>query len=54
MFPAVDLGGLERYRVRAGGGPVKLAEIDPRDRKGLPFGALCQHDRKYRKRSDRA
>jgi PPK2 family polyphosphate:nucleotide phosphotransferase len=38
MFPAVDLGELERYRVRAGGGPVKLAEIDPRDRKGLSFG----------------
>ena len=38
MFPAIDLGGLERYRVRAGGGPVKLADFDPRDRKGLTFG----------------
>ncbi len=38
MFPAVDLGGLERYCVCTGGGPVKLADIDPRDRKGLPFG----------------
>ncbi len=38
MFPAVDLGDLERYRVHAGGGAVKLADIDPRDRQGLSFG----------------
>ena len=37
MFPAIDLGPLERYRVRANGGAVKLAGIDPRDNKGLPL-----------------
>jgi PPK2 family polyphosphate:nucleotide phosphotransferase len=34
MFPAIDLGGLERYRVRAGD-TVKLTDSDPRDHKGL-------------------
>jgi PPK2 family polyphosphate:nucleotide phosphotransferase len=37
MFPKIDLGELERYRVRPGGA-VKLADIDPRDEKGLPLG----------------
>ena len=32
MFPAIDLGELERLRVREGG-PVKLADIDPRGHK---------------------
>lgn len=38
MFPKIDLGELERYRVPAKGGAVKLADIDPRDDKGLPLG----------------
>ncbi|HET7593928.1 MAG TPA: PPK2 family polyphosphate kinase [Stellaceae bacterium] len=37
MFPKIDLGELERYRVRTDGGRVTLADIDPRDRKGLPL-----------------
>ena len=36
MFPKIDLGELERYRVRAGS-TVKLADIDPRDHTGLPL-----------------
>jgi len=35
MFPKIDLGELERYRVPAKGEPVKLSAIDPRDDKGL-------------------
>jgi PPK2 family polyphosphate:nucleotide phosphotransferase len=35
MVAAIDLGEMERYRVPAKGAPVKLADIDPRDRKGL-------------------
>jgi PPK2 family polyphosphate:nucleotide phosphotransferase len=37
MFPKIDLGELERYRVRPGGA-VKLADIDPRDESGLALG----------------
>jgi polyphosphate kinase 2 PPK2 len=37
MFPAVDLGALERYRVPATGRLPKLVEIDPQDQKGLPL-----------------
>jgi hypothetical protein len=36
MFPAIDLGALERYRV-----PVEwkggLSAIDPREREAIPF-----------------
>jgi PPK2 family polyphosphate:nucleotide phosphotransferase len=35
MFPKIDLGGLERYRVPANGAAVKLDDIDPRDQQGL-------------------
>lgn len=38
MFPAINLGTLERYRVPAKEPRVRLAQIDTRDRKGLPFG----------------
>lgn len=31
MFPKIDLGELERYRVPATGAAVKLGDIDPRD-----------------------
>ncbi|HKW55617.1 MAG TPA: polyphosphate kinase 2 family protein [Stellaceae bacterium] len=37
MFPKIDLGELERYRVRPAGGAVKLADHDPRDQQGLPL-----------------
>lgn len=37
MFPAINLGVLERYRVRAKGEPVRLAQVDPKDRQALPF-----------------
>jgi len=37
MFPRIDLGELERYRVPAKGAMVKLSEIDPRDEHGLPL-----------------
>jgi PPK2 family polyphosphate:nucleotide phosphotransferase len=37
MFPAIDLGALERYRVPATGRLPKLVEIDPRDQDGLPY-----------------
>jgi len=36
MFPAVNLGALERYRVPADW-RGKLADIDPRDREAIPF-----------------
>jgi PPK2 family polyphosphate:nucleotide phosphotransferase len=36
MFPVIDLGILERYRVWTTDGTRKLAEIDPKD-KALPF-----------------
>jgi PPK2 family polyphosphate:nucleotide phosphotransferase len=32
MFPAINLGALERYRVQAPNGKLSLAEIDPGDR----------------------
>jgi PPK2 family polyphosphate:nucleotide phosphotransferase len=35
-FPAIDLGGLERYRVPASGWTASLADISPRDRAGIP------------------
>ena len=35
-FPAIDLGGLERYRVPASGWTKSLADISSRDRVGLP------------------
>src|ERR1700730_1227206 len=37
MFPAIDLGALERYRVPATGRRPKLVKIDPRDQDGLPY-----------------
>jgi PPK2 family polyphosphate:nucleotide phosphotransferase len=46
MFPKIDLGDLERYRVRPGGA-VKLADHDPRDEAGLPLGkAAAKKSRK--------
>jgi PPK2 family polyphosphate:nucleotide phosphotransferase len=36
MFPAIAIGALDRYRIRAGAGN-KLADIDPSDRTALPF-----------------
>jgi PPK2 family polyphosphate:nucleotide phosphotransferase len=36
LFPAMNLGALERYRVPPSGGSMRLAEIDPRDRAGMP------------------
>jgi PPK2 family polyphosphate:nucleotide phosphotransferase len=35
VFPELDLGPLERYRVRPDAGSLKLAKIDPRDRSGF-------------------
>ena len=35
-FPAIDLGGLERYRVPASGWTKRLADISSRDRVGIP------------------
>jgi PPK2 family polyphosphate:nucleotide phosphotransferase len=37
QFPAIELGALARYRVREGAGTPRLADVDPGDRKGLPF-----------------
>src|SRR5438128_1788927 len=36
-FPAIELGPLERYRVRGGAETPRLADIDPGDTKALPF-----------------
>lgn len=36
MFPAIDLGGLERYRVPTSGAATRLGDIGPRDRAGIP------------------
>src|SRR5258708_20283747 len=36
MFPAINFGALERYRVPADW-KGKLADIDPRDREAIPF-----------------
>jgi PPK2 family polyphosphate:nucleotide phosphotransferase len=35
QFPKIELGALERYRVRGGAEPPRLADIDPKDRNGL-------------------
>jgi PPK2 family polyphosphate:nucleotide phosphotransferase len=48
MFPAIDLDGLERYRVRVGRA-VKLADVDPRDRHGL---GLDKAEAKKAKKAD--
>jgi PPK2 family polyphosphate:nucleotide phosphotransferase len=37
QFPKIELGALERYRVRGGAEPPRLADIDPKDRNGLPL-----------------
>ena len=37
MFPKIDLGELERYRVPAKGAAIKLSDIDPGDQTGLPL-----------------
>jgi PPK2 family polyphosphate:nucleotide phosphotransferase len=37
QFPKIELGALERYRVRGGAEPPRLADVDPKDRNGLPF-----------------
>lgn len=37
MFPAINLGALERYRVPTTGERLRLSEIHPHDRKGLRF-----------------
>jgi PPK2 family polyphosphate:nucleotide phosphotransferase len=37
IFPAITFGTLERYRVRVSQPMPDLAEVDPRDRTGLPF-----------------
>src|SRR5690349_2237630 len=37
MFPKIDLGALERYRVPGKGAAVKLGDIDPRDATALPL-----------------
>ena len=37
MFPSIDLGALERHRLRPGEAVPDLATIDPRDKTGLPF-----------------
>jgi len=37
MFPDIRLGLLERYQVRSANGPVRLADIAPDDRQGLPL-----------------
>jgi PPK2 family polyphosphate:nucleotide phosphotransferase len=37
MFPAVNFGALERYRVPATDWRGRLTDIDPADREGMPF-----------------
>jgi hypothetical protein len=37
MFPAVNFGALERYRVPAADWRGRFTDIDPADREGLPF-----------------
>jgi PPK2 family polyphosphate:nucleotide phosphotransferase len=37
MFPAINLGALERYRIRAEAGTLSLADVDPEDGQALPF-----------------
>jgi hypothetical protein len=37
MFPAINFGALERYRVRAADGTPNLADVDPSDGTALPF-----------------
>jgi PPK2 family polyphosphate:nucleotide phosphotransferase len=37
QFPKIELGALERYRVREGTKLPRLADINPKDKKGLPF-----------------
>jgi PPK2 family polyphosphate:nucleotide phosphotransferase len=37
-FPRIDLGDLERYRVRPAAGSRQLAKITPRDQKGFASG----------------
>jgi PPK2 family polyphosphate:nucleotide phosphotransferase len=37
QFPPIELGALARYRVRGGSEAPRLADVDPGDRKGLPF-----------------
>jgi PPK2 family polyphosphate:nucleotide phosphotransferase len=37
QFPKIEFGALERYRVRGGAEPPRLADIDPKDRNGLPL-----------------
>jgi PPK2 family polyphosphate:nucleotide phosphotransferase len=49
MFPKIDLGELERYRVPAKGAAVKLGDIDPRDDNGLP---LDKGDAKKARKAD--
>ena len=49
MFPKIDLGALERYRVPATGAALKLADIDPRDHAGL---ALDKADAKKATKAD--
>lgn len=40
MFPPINRGTLERYRVSTTGERLQLSEIDPRDRKGLPVSIV--------------
>jgi PPK2 family polyphosphate:nucleotide phosphotransferase len=37
MFPVINFGALERYRVPAEGWRGRLGDIDPEDREGIPF-----------------
>jgi hypothetical protein len=37
MFPVVNFGALERYRVPAADWRGRLTDIDPADREGIPF-----------------
>ncbi len=37
LFPVMNLGPLERYRVPLSGWSTQLADIDPRDRAGMPL-----------------
>jgi hypothetical protein len=37
MFPVVNFGALERYRVPAADWSGRLTDIDPADREGMPL-----------------
>jgi PPK2 family polyphosphate:nucleotide phosphotransferase len=41
MFPAINLGTLERYRVPTTGPAKRLAKFDTRDGQGLPFNKVA-------------